>query len=95
MAENHIINRMRELAADHEKFEQGGGASMILNEGAEALIKAFDMLERLEWGQPIPATAEHDSGSACPVCGQGAIFGLRATHADGCELAALLKELGA
>jgi hypothetical protein len=35
-----LVHRMRELANDHEKNEQGGGASQLLNEGADALEKA-------------------------------------------------------
>lgn len=37
MEEKSLVERMRKLAADHDKYEQGGGASALLNEGADAL----------------------------------------------------------
>lgn len=93
MDELPLVDRMRKLADDHAKYEQGGGASMLLNEGADALEKATALLQKIEWSAELRATTERDTVTACPVCRQGSIVGLRAEHAADCELAAMLREL--
>jgi len=93
MNEKPLVDRMRATALDHEKYEQGGGASMLLNEGADALERAIYMLQRLEWSAELPAIEYRDTVTACPVCRQGSIIGLDASHTPGCELASLLRDL--
>lgn len=63
MAEKTLVERMRNLAEDHERHEQGGGASSILYEGADeiarllaAMLTAASILER--------GGDEHGVGSA-------------------------------
>jgi hypothetical protein len=42
--EQTLVGRMRELAIDHEKHEQGGGASVLLNEGADEIDRLRECL---------------------------------------------------
>lgn len=48
MTEKSLIERMRALAVFHEQYEQGGGASMLLNEGADALEEAVSLIVALQ-----------------------------------------------
>lgn len=55
--------------------------------------RAASMLRRLEWCVESPFWMDRDVTTSCPVCGQGSVVGLPASHTEGCELAALIKEL--
>ena len=92
MNEKPLTQRMREMAEDHEKYEQGGGASLLLNEGAEALEKAIAMLQRMEFSVNTHRRTGKDT-QGCPCCEGGCIVGLPGEHREGCELAGLLREL--
>lgn len=52
MTQKSLIERLRKTAVDHEKFEQGGGASGLLYEAADALENIIaasrPVLERAE-----------------------------------------------
>jgi hypothetical protein len=58
--EQTLVDRMRELANDHEKYEQGGGASMLLNEGADKIDRLRAALRSIAEGNLGPNAWQAD-----------------------------------
>jgi hypothetical protein len=90
-----LLSRLDAHIKDAEAHEQGG-CSPVVMEAFEALkalkaslARAIDLLS----GMAVPSSQETGSDTyKCPTCGEHTIYGLDERHAEGCELAAFLRD---